>query len=217
MIEQNDNINRLIQEAKEQIERKEYLLAIENLEYIIENSDREGYVFFLRGKAYSGLTQYQSALVDLEKALDIYRETDNKRKQIYTLIELAFVYPFNGKIREGFLAQQQTIKIAKELELQEDDPLYSYVSHVSQMSDEGLDKMESSLQNKISIFSWNQLGFMGRMMGYATQGKIQSYIFIIVWLLTAIPTFILGILTLPLWLPIIIYQSWQRRKTNNRS
>ena len=56
MIEQNDNINRLIQEAKEQIERKEYLLAIENLEYIIENSDREGYVFFLRGKAYGSMS-----------------------------------------------------------------------------------------------------------------------------------------------------------------
>lgn len=115
MTEQNDNTNCLIQEAKEQIERKEYLLAIDNLNYIIENSDCDSYAFFLRGKAYSGLTQYKLALNDLEKALDIYREIDNKRYQIDTLIELAFVYPFNGKIREGFLAQQETLKIAKDL------------------------------------------------------------------------------------------------------
>ncbi|VEP12857.1 hypothetical protein H1P_1690006 [Hyella patelloides LEGE 07179] len=214
MTQQNDDINRLIQEAKEQIERKEYLLAINNLNYIIENSARDGYVFFLRGKAYSGLTQYQAALVDLEKALDIYRETDNKREQIYTLIELAFVYPFNGKVREGFLAQQQTIKIAKELELQENDSLYSYVSHVSQISNYSLEKMESKLQNVGSIPSWDKFDFMGRMMGYATKGKIQSYIFILVWLLMAVPTFILGILTSPIWLPVMIYQTWQRTRNN---
>ncbi len=125
MVEQNSDFSSLILEAKEQIEREQYLEAINNLNYIIENNTRDGYAFFLRGKAYTQLKKYKPALSDYETALEIYQEADDKKYQIYTLIKLAFVYPFNGKVREGFLAQQQSIRLAKELNISEDDPLYS--------------------------------------------------------------------------------------------
>lgn len=195
-----DEYNRLIREAREQIEQQQYLEAIDNLNYIIENSARDGYAFFVRGKAYSSLKEYKLALTNYETALNIYRETEDKKYQIYTLFELTFVYPFNGKVREGFLAQQQTLKLAKEIDISEDDPLYSYISHAAQMSDEGLAKMESGLQNVSSIPPWDKFGLMGRLMGYATRGKLQSYLFFFVWLLFAIPAFILAILTSPFWL-----------------
>ncbi|MDJ0648472.1 MAG: hypothetical protein QNJ60_07160 [Xenococcaceae cyanobacterium MO_188.B19] len=215
MTQQNDNLNRLIQEAREQIEQQQYLLAINNLNYIIENSDRNGYTFFLRGKAYSGEKKYQSALIDYQTALDIYRETDNKKFQIYTLIELSFVYPFNGKVREGFLAQQEAIKIAKEIDISEDDPLYPQVSSMSKISNESLNIMESTLQNMGAIPSWDKFGLMGRMMGYATKGKLQSYLFIGVWLVMAIPALILAILSAPFWLPGMIQQIKQIKRKNN--
>ena len=215
MTQQNNDFDSLIQKAKRQIEQQQYLLAINNLDSVIENNNRDGYAFFLRGKAYSQLKKYRPALTDYETALDIYQETENQKYQIYTLIELSFVYPFNGKVREGFLAQQKIIKIAKELDISEDDPLYSYVSHLSQISDENLETMESTLQNIRAIPNWDKFGFMGRMMGYATKGKIQSYLFVFVWLLWAIPALIFAIISSPFWLPVMIYQIWQRRRRNS--
>ncbi len=206
----SEEYNRLIQEAKVQIEQQQYLEAINNLDYIIENSDRDGYAFFLRGKAYAQLKEYKSALTNYEIALDIYRETEDKKYQIYTLLELAIVYPFNGKVREGFLAQQQSLRLAKELDITENDPLYSYISHAAQMSDEGLEQMESTLQNITSIPPWDKFGLMGKLMGYATRGKPQSYLFIIVWLIVAILSFI----SLPIWLPMTLYKMWQRRRNS---
>jgi uncharacterized protein HemY len=55
MTEQNDDFNRLIEDVKQQIEAREYLAAINNLDSLIINSNRDGYIFFLRGKTYSGL------------------------------------------------------------------------------------------------------------------------------------------------------------------
>ena len=204
--------DRLIQEAKEQVEQQRYQEAINNLDYIIENRERDGYAFFLRGKANALLKEYKPALADYETALDIYREVEDKKYQIYTLIELSFVYPFNGKVKEGFLAQQETYRVAKELNLPENDPLYPYISHAAQMSDEGLDKMQSSLQNLSSIPAWDKFGLMGKLMGFSTRGKWQSYLFFFVWSLFAIPAFILAILTSPFWLPVTIYQTWRRRR-----
>ena len=210
----NDSTNeyhRPIQQAKEQIQQQQYQIAIDNLNEIIENRERDGYAFYIRGKAYAGLKKYQPAMNNYEIALDIFKETEDKKYQIYTLFELTFVYGYNGRVKEGFLAQQQTYKLAKELDISEDDPLYPYISHVSQMSDEGLDKMESQLRNIDSIPSWDKLGLMGKLMGYATRGKLQSYLFFFVWLLLAIPTFALAILTSPFWLPVTIYKFWRRR------
>ncbi|WP_036485299.1 hypothetical protein [Myxosarcina sp. GI1] len=216
MTQQNNDFseehNRLIQEARKQLERQKYQEAIDHLDYIINNSDRDGYAFFLRGKAYSQLKEYKPALFDFETALEIYRETDNKKYQVYTLIELAFVYPFNGKVREGFLAQQQTFKISKELDLSEDDPLYSYVSDASKMSDDSLEKMESSLQSMTSIPPWDKFGFMGRMMGYVSKGEIQSYLVFTIWLPFIILVLVGAIIFSPFWLPQTIYQIWKRRK-----
>lgn len=218
MTQQNNDFaekyNHLIQEAKEQIEQQQYSEAINNLDYIIENKERDGYAFFLRGKAYSQLKEYKIALTDYEIALDIYREAEDKKYQIYTLIELTFVYPFNGKVREGFLAQNESLKIAKELELKEDDPLYSLVFGASQMSDEGLDKMETSLQTETSTLIWSEFGLMGRMMGYATRGKLQSYLFISVWLIMFIPSLILAIISSPIWLTIMLYQTWRSKRNS---
>ncbi|MEL6929349.1 MAG: hypothetical protein AAFO95_12030, partial [Cyanobacteria bacterium J06600_6] len=132
--------------------------------------------------------------------------------QVYVLFELTFIYGYNGKVKEGFLAQQESHRIAKQLDLPEDDPLYSYVSHISQMSDENLDKMRSSLENMNSIPSWDKFGFMGRLMGYGMKGKWQSYL---VFSLIAIPAFTFAIVFSPIWLPITLYQMWQRRNRNN--
>lgn len=218
MTQQNNNFAEeyrcLIPEAKKQIEQQQYSAAISNLDYIIENNKRDGYAFFLRGKAYSQLKEYQPALTDYETALNIYRETEDKKYQIYTLVELAMIYPFNGRVRDGFLAQQQSFKLAKEVEISEEDPLYSYISHAAQMSDEGLGKMETSLQTETSTLIWSEFGLMGRMMGYATRGKLQSYLFISVWLIMFIPSLILAIIFSPIWLTIMLYQTWRSKRNS---
>ena len=215
MTQANDDFNSLIREAREQIEQQQYQSAIDNLNYIIENNYRNGYARFLRGKAYAQLKKYQPALIDYETALNIYREANDKKYQIYTLIELTIVYPFNGKIREGFLAQQEIPRLAKEIDISADDPLYSHISHMSQLSDESLAKMETNLQTVGSTFFWNRLSFMGKMMGYATRGKPQSYLFFLVWLLFAIPALVLGILTSPVWLLVMAYQNGKAAAGNN--
>lgn len=215
MTQQNDNSNnesdRLIQEAREQIQQQQYLAAIDNLNEIIENSERNGYAFYLRGKAYAGLKEYKPAMNDYETALDIFREIEDKKYQIYTLFELTFVYGYNGRVKEGFLAQQQTYKLAKKLDISKDDPLYDYVFHISQMSDEGLDKIESQLRSIGSIPSWDKFGLMGKLMGYGTRGKLQSYLSFSILFLIIMPSFALAILTSPFWLPMMIYKSWRRR------
>ena len=214
MTQSNDNFTNAVQEAREQIEQKKYLEAIDRLDIILQNNGDNGDALLLRGKAYNQLKQYKLALTDYEKALDIYCELDNKKIQLRILMEIPFLYTFNGKIKEGFLAQQQSIRIAKQLNLPEDDPLYSYVSHLSQMSDEGLDKMQSTLQNTNSIPSWDKFGFMGKLMGYAMKGKRQSYLFVLVWLIMFLPGLILTIILSPIWLPVIVYQMWQQRNKN---
>ena len=215
MTQSNDNFINKLQEARTQIEQKQYLEAIDNLDNIIQVDNNNADAFLFRGKAYSQLNNYKLALTDLEKALDIYREQDNKKYQVYVLFELTSVYNFNGKTKEGFLAQQESYRIAKQLDLPEDDPLYSYVSNISQMSDESLDKWQSTLQNINSIPSWDKFGFMGKLMGYAMRGKWQSYLFFFVWLVMAISAFALAIVLSPIWLPIFLYQMWQQRNRNN--
>ncbi len=74
--------------------------------------------------------------------------------------------------------------------------------------------MESSLQNIKSIPSWDKFGLMGKMMGYATKGKFQGYLFIIVWLLMAIPALALAILSSPFWISATIYQRWKRNRNS---
>ena len=219
MIQENNDFDReydrLIQQAREQIQQQQYLEAINNLNYIIENRERGSYAFFLRGKAYAGLKRYQPAMNDYETALDIYKETEDKKFQIYTLIELTFVYPFNGKVKEGFLAQQQTYRLAKELNISEDDPLYPYISYVSRMSDEGVDNMESQLRNIDSIPHWDKFGLMGKLMGYGTRGKLQSYLSFSILFLIVMLNFVLALLTSPFWLFAMIYQTWRRRNSDS--
>ena len=218
MIIENNNFvqkyEQLTQEAKEQIEQQQYQAAINNLNYIIENR-RDGYAFFLRGKAYSLLKEYIPALADYETALDIYKETEDNKYQIYTLFELSFIYPFNGQISEGFLAQQKSLKIVKELNLSEDDPLYSYIFHDSQISDKGSDNSESQLRNINSDSLWNEFGLMGKLIGYANRGKLQSYLSFSILFLIIVPSFVLALLTSPFWLLAMIYQTWQRRNNNS--
>ena len=215
MTQSGNDFTGLIREAREQIENKEYSAAIANLDYIIENNARDGDAFYFRGKAYAQLKKYKPALVDYETALDIYRETDNKKYQIYTLFELTFVYTFNGKTTEGHLAHLESIKIAKELNLPEDDPLYSFCSRTPQMSDESLDTMESTLQDMESIPNWDKFGVMGKLMGYANRGKLQSYVVDFVLVLFAISAFAMAILLSPFWFPKMIYQFWQAKNSNN--
>lgn len=209
----NDSTNkydRLIQETREQI-RQQYWIAIANLNEIIKNIECNGYAFYLRGKAYAGLKEYQPAMNDYETALDIFREIEDKKHQIYTLFELTFVYGYNGKVKEGFLAQQQSYRLAKEVDISEKDPLYNYISYASQMSDEGLEKLELELKNIDSIPSWDEFGLMGKLMGYGTRGKLQSYLSFSILFLFAILAFALAILTSPFWLVVTIYKSWRRR------
>lgn len=215
MTQPNDDFTDQIQKARAQIESKQYKEAIENLDIVIQDNNDNAYALLLRGKTYSQLNDYKLALIDLEKALGLYRQKDNKKYQVYVLFELTFIYGYNGKVKEGFLAQQESHKIAKQLDLPEDDPLYSYVSHISQMSDESLDKMRSTLENMNSIPSWDKFGVMGRLMGYAMKGKWQSSLFIFFCLLMAIPSFILAIALSPVWLPITLYQKWRQRNRNN--
>ncbi|MEM8674292.1 MAG: hypothetical protein AAGF83_10530 [Cyanobacteria bacterium P01_G01_bin.67] len=213
MSQSNDDVTNKLQEARAQIEQKQYAEAIDNLDRIIQDGNDNADAFLFRGKAYSQLNNYKLALIDLEKALALYREQDNKKYQVYVLFELTFVYSFNGKTKEGFLAQQESHRIAKQLDLPEDDPLYSYVSNISQMSDESLDKWQSQIQNMNSIHSWDRFGFMGKLMGYAMKGKWQSYL---MWLITLLPGLAVAIILSPVWLPVIVYQMWQQRNRNNQ-
>jgi Flp pilus assembly protein TadD len=57
MTQSNDNSASAIQEAREQIEQKQYLEAINNLNNILQNNNNNGYALFLRGKAYSQLNK----------------------------------------------------------------------------------------------------------------------------------------------------------------
>ncbi|MEM8832419.1 MAG: tetratricopeptide repeat protein [Cyanobacteria bacterium P01_G01_bin.19] len=212
MTQANDDFTNKLQEARAQIEQKQYTEAISNLDEIIQNDNNNVYASLLRGKAYSQSNNYKLALTDLEKALDLYQQQDDKKYQVYVLFELTFVYSFNGKTKEGFLAQQESIRIAKQLDLPEDDPLYSYVSNISQMSDESLDKWQSQIQNMNSIPSWDKFGFMGRLMGYSMKGKWQFYF---VWLTMFLPGLAVAVIFSPIWLPWIVYQMWQRRSRNN--
>lgn len=214
-----DSYNHLIEKAKNKIDRKQYQEAVSILKPIIENNDRDGYTLLLIGTAYSKLKEYKQALKYLELALKIQQETDNKKLQIYTYIELAFVYIFNGKVKEGFLAQQQFLKLAKELDIPETDPLYSFVDTTSRISDESLEQMESSLQNIKSIPAWDKFGLMGRLMGFATRGKFQSYLFVFLWCLLIIPALVVWLIFSPFWVPSLIYQIYrskkQKRDNNN--
>ena len=212
MTQANDDFANQLQEARAQIEQKQYLEAIDNLDEIIQDDNNNAYASLLRGKAYSQLNNYKLALIDLEKALDLYREQDNKKYQVYVLFELTFIYGYNGKVKEGFLAQQESHRIAKQLDLPEDDPLYSYISHISQTSDESLDKWQSQIQNMNSIPSWDKFGFMGKLMGYGMKGKWQSYL---VWLITLLPGLAVAVIFSPIWLPVIVYQMWQQKNRNN--
>lgn len=124
------------------------------------------------------------------------------------MFKLCLIYIFTGKIRQGFLAQQESLRIAKEIEVSEDDPLYDMISKISQISDAKIDRMESVFQNRKSITSWDKFGIMGKMMGFANRGKLQSYVFFIFWLIFAIPLFILAS---PFLLPTILYLIWQRK------
>lgn len=215
MTQANNDFTNKLQEARVQIEQKQYAEAIDNLDCIIQDDTNNAYASFLRGKVYFQSNNYKLALIDLEKALDLYREQDNKKYQVYVLFELTFVYNFNGKTKEGFLAYQESIRIAKQLDLPEDDPLYSYVSDISQMSYESLDKWKLELQNRDSIPSWDKFGFMGRLMGYAMKGKWQFSLFVLMWLIMFLPGLALTIILSPVWLPIILYQMWQQRNRSN--
>jgi tetratricopeptide (TPR) repeat protein len=212
MTQQNNDLteehNRLIQEATEQIEQQEYLAAVNNLEYVTQNNEQAAYAFFLKGEAYVQMKKYKLALTNYETALYIYRAIEDKRSQIRTLSQLSFIYIFNGKTQEGFFAQQQIIKIAKEIDLAEEDPLYPLVSSYSQISNENLDQMTTALQKLDSISGWGKFNVMGKMMGYASKGKPQSFLFTVVGLILEIPILIISA---PIWLPITLYQIWRRR------
>ena len=113
------------------------------------------------------------------------------------------------------IEQQQSYRLAEELNISEVAPLYSYIYYESQMSDRGLDNFKSQLRNIDSIPPWDEFGLMGKLISYATRGKLQSYIFFFVWFLLTISTLILSILFAPLWLVVTTYQTWQRRNNNS--
>jgi len=66
-----DEHNRLIREARAQIEQQQYDKAIDNLDLAIQSNGTDGYAFFLRGKAYAQLKRYKMALTNYETALNI--------------------------------------------------------------------------------------------------------------------------------------------------
>lgn len=77
MTQANDDFTDKLQQAREQIEQKQYLEAIDSLDSIIQNSSSNGAALLLRGKAHNQLKQYGLALSDYEKALEIETTNNN--------------------------------------------------------------------------------------------------------------------------------------------
>lgn len=144
--------------------------AIADYDKALELQPNSHEVWVIRGKALDSLKRYKQSLASYEKALEIQREIGNRRAEAETLLLIIFAYTFNGKLNESFLAQQQAISIAKELNLSPEDPLYSLASHGSIIPAE-------------QIPSFKSVGWMGKLMGFATRGKLQSILFLVVWLL----------------------------------
>jgi hypothetical protein len=97
------------------------------------------------------------------------------------------LYPINGKIREGFLAQQRAVEIAQELELTPDDPLYSLASQ------------NIKFPSNFDVSSIEKMGWMGKLMGFAMRGKLQSSLFLVVWVLFALLSVAFSPIALTLW------------------
>ena len=207
MSDQNNSYNVSINEARNNIEQKKYSEAIDNLDLVIENNSSCGECFYLRGKAYGGLNKYKLALKDLELALEIFKDLGDKRSQYLTLNELIFMYSFNGKMSESLSAQQESLKLLKQLKeegnIGEDDPSYKVISDVSQGLDESLGDSSSK---------WDKFGFMGKMMGFANQGKWQSYVVFALFLIMAIPSLAVSLILFPFWLPKLMRQMRQRHR-----
>lgn len=131
------------------------------------------------GQALYYLKRYKQALFSYEKALAFQQETGDRRGEISTLEALTILYPFNGKIQEGFSAQFRAGEIAKGLNLSPDDPLYSLALMGDSIPTESILSAAASL---------DKMGWMTKLMGFAMKGKLQGSLFIVVWLLFFIGT-----------------------------
>lgn len=148
-------------------------------------------VWALHGNALFSLKRYEQALSSYEKALALQREVGDQRGEVSTLLALTGLYPFNGRIQEGFLAQQRAIEVVRELNPSPDDPLYPLASHDASIPPETMSSMVSSL---------DKMGWMGKLMDFATKGKLQYSLFFVVWLLFAVVSIAFLPITVAWWL-----------------
>ena len=81
--------------------------------------------------------------------------------------------------------------IARELNLSPDDSLYPVASIAANTSPE-------TVLSTISPIS--KTGWMGKLMGFATRGKLQAALFIIVWLLFTTASVVFIPITFGWWL-----------------
>lgn len=151
-------------------------------------------VWTLQGKALSDLKRYEQAVNSYEKALAIQPEVGDRRGEVNTLLSLIPLYIFNGRIQDSFLAQKQTIEIGTELYLSPDDPLYPLTSNVAKIPPETFPAL-MSLSNRM-----DEMGWIGRLIGFATKGKVQSGLSFVVWLLFATAFVALLPITFGWWL-----------------
>lgn len=155
--------------------------AVEDYEKaLVINPDAQE-VWTLHGNALFALRRYKQALESYEKALALQRKLGDRRGEVITLESLTHLYIFNGRIQDSFLAHHQIMAIARELNLSPDDPLYPLASNARNISPETLSASSSKISSLL-----DKMGWMGKLMGFATKGKLQSGLFVIVWLLFAV-------------------------------
>jgi tetratricopeptide (TPR) repeat protein len=112
-----DECDRCYRQARVQIDAGQYEEAIISCDRALEYNPNAHEVWVLRGYAFDSLKRYKQALASYEKALEIQKEIGDLQAQAKTLSVMIHLYPFNGKVREGFLAQQQWIETIKQLDL----------------------------------------------------------------------------------------------------
>ncbi len=142
-------------------------------------------VWALQGRIFYSLHQHKKALDSHEKALELQQDVNDLIGQVDSLQALGFLYCFNGRMEEGFWAQKQSAEIANELSLLADDPPFALAPPSPNIYSE---------ETLAQLAQLNKLGWMGKLMGFATQGRLQSAIFLFGCTLFAI----LSIIQLPI-------------------
>ena len=131
-------------------------------------------------KAAGLLNRFSQAIGFYERALAL--QEDETRDKAVTLFTLSALYPLDGRSQEGLVAHQQSVEIARRLNLPPDDPLHSVASTDASFFEEPFPTLAARM---------DQTGW-GKWMGFAMKGKLQFALVITGLALLAIASLLLA-------------------------